>query len=351
MRAATRRLAARPWHAARGAGAVGLAALLASCPPASRPPADHGGSTTRTTATRDHDAGTDGAVAGPVCESAGDCEAGTTCVRSAGCEAATGPGRCVASDQCRGDLVTFCDCDGAPFYASETCPERAFVHLGGCDVGESTTDEPGSATRGDTTCDDATDCGRTRTCVGIEGCTTIWTCARSVRCVRDTQAFCGCDGATFRASMTCPGRPFRHRGACEDAGRSPAAALDGGPRGADAGVRDAGSRGADAGVRALDAGRRDAGAQRADAGRRPVEPGEGLAEPPVLEPGECASARDCGGGEVCEGAEGCSAAWRCAPAHPCTRDTQYFCGCDGRTFRASMQCPGRPYVHRGACAP
>lgn len=314
------------------------------------------------------DAGPATAELGPPCESASDCPPDARCVRAPGCEPA-GAGHCAAGAQCSDDYATFCDCDGVSFHASATCPERGYARQGECSLGEATTEAAVETSSGDATCDDATDCTRGRTCMGIEGCTTIWTCARGVRCSRDTQAFCGCDGQTFRASMTCPGRPFRRRGPCDDGtgSVSPASALDAGARATDVGVRtmdagvrawdagvratDAGVRATDAGVRATDAGVRavDAGARAVDAGVRAMDAGVAPAPAPALGAGECRTARDCARGEACEGDEGCGTVWRCVPAHPCTRDTQYFCGCDGRTFRASMQCPGRPYAHRGSC--
>ncbi|MBI4700160.1 MAG: hypothetical protein HY744_03160 [Deltaproteobacteria bacterium] len=34
-------------------------------------------------------------------------------------------------------------------------------------------------------------------------------------CTRDLRAYCGCDGRTFHASGSCPGRPYARRGPCE----------------------------------------------------------------------------------------------------------------------------------------
>jgi hypothetical protein len=34
------------------------------------------------------------------------------------------------------------------------------------------------------------------------------------RCTRDQHAYCGCDGQTFNASGTCPGRRYASDGAC-----------------------------------------------------------------------------------------------------------------------------------------
>jgi hypothetical protein len=50
-----------------------------------------------------------------------------------------------------------------------------------------------------------------------EGCTDDrpGTCApRSRACTRDLRQYCGCDGKTFGASGSCPGRRFAARGRC-----------------------------------------------------------------------------------------------------------------------------------------
>jgi hypothetical protein len=43
--------------------------------------------------------------------------------------------------------------------------------------------------------------------------------------------------------------------------------------------------------------------------------------------------------------------WTCQrpPPERCNPDTQVFCDCERNTFRASMNCPGQPYAHRGSC--
>jgi hypothetical protein len=54
------------------------------------------------------------------------------------------------------------------------------------------------------------------TCEG-EGCTDDrpGTCAPRARpCTRDLRQYCGCDGKTFGASGTCPGRRFAARARC-----------------------------------------------------------------------------------------------------------------------------------------
>jgi hypothetical protein len=119
------------------------------------------------------------------------------------------------------------------------------------------------------------------------------TCATEARlCTKDLREYCGCDGATFMASGTCPGKPYKMRGACEV----------------------------------------------------PKEGGQGRAAG-----APCRSAKDCASG-VCEG-EGCDGKGPvCGSAsRMCTKDYRPYCGCNGVTFRSSGSCPGRPYAHRGSC--
>lgn len=119
------------------------------------------------------------------------------------------------------------------------------------------------------------------------------TCAPVDRiCTRDSRAYCGCDGQTFRASGSCPGRRYAAEGECESAAAGPGA--DGSP---------------------------------------------------------CLTAQDCQSG-VCEG-QGCGPdqPGECKPAaRPCTRDYQTYCGCGGQVFHGSGSCPGQRYAHRGECS-
>ncbi len=118
------------------------------------------------------------------------------------------------------------------------------------------------------------------------------TCASPDRmCTRDSAAYCGCDGQTFRASGSCPGRRYAQKGECPASG-----------------------------------------------------PGDGSDGSPCKTAGDCASG-------ICEG-EGCGddKLGTCQPAsRPCTRDYQAYCGCDGQTFRGSGSCPGKRYASRGEC--
>jgi hypothetical protein len=113
---------------------------------------------------------------------------------------------------------------------------------------------------------------------------------RQRACTFDIATFCGCDGATFDASGTCPERRYAHRGACT------------------------------------------------------VAPG-GLADGAT-----CLAGDECASG-VCEG-QGCGddAPGICAPStRRCTRDRRAYCGCDNVTFYGSGSCPGRRYLRTGAC--
>jgi len=62
-------------------------------------------------------------------------------------------------------------------------------------------------------CSRADEC-KSGVCEG-EGCTTGPKCAPAERmCTQDLVEYCGCDGAPFRASGSCPRRPYKNRGAC-----------------------------------------------------------------------------------------------------------------------------------------
>jgi len=70
--------------------------------------------------------------------------------------------------------------------------------------------------------------------------------------------------------------------------------------------------------------------------------------PSKLSTGEvCTSADQCQSGH-CEGGCGPKEA-RCVERTGCTRDGRFYCGCDGKTFRASSRCPTRPYASMGRC--
>ncbi len=152
-------------------------------------------------------------------------------------------------------------------------------------------------------CTAAADCA-SGICEG-EGCGDArGVCAEASRaCTKDLRQYCGCDGVTFGASGSCPGRRFAHAGECQAAQPEPPPKCPGGP------------------------------------------------DCPKLADGSpCLAATDCVSG-TCEG-EGCGASTPgvCAPkTRRCTRDRRPYCGCDGVTFYGSGTCPGRRYAAREMC--
>ncbi|MBX3274397.1 MAG: hypothetical protein KF729_29300 [Sandaracinaceae bacterium] len=172
-----------------------------------------------------------------VCQSSDDCPSGFVCAGSEGCSTLwTCVRRTRVRPRCTREVAAFCSCDGDSFEGARTCPGRPYLHRGYCDGDEPTDVATADATadagvvardtgvapprrpdegEGPRVCVRDRDCPRGLICTGTEGCTSDWYCARPrQRCIADTQYFCSCGGETFTASMTCPGRPHRHRGAC-----------------------------------------------------------------------------------------------------------------------------------------
>jgi hypothetical protein len=83
----------------------------------------------------------------------------------------------------------------------------------------------------------------------------------------------------------------------------------------------------------------------------PAEPPSNGAVAPgsVAAGGACEIAADCASG-VCQGM-GCGPRQGvCADKMArCTRDLVAYCGCDGKTFRASSTCPGQRFANKGEC--
>jgi len=153
-------------------------------------------------------------------------------------------------------------------------------------------------------CTTSRECGAGLACRGPRGCNQAWACGASEACDGERVAYCDCDGSTFHAPSGCPGRSYSRVGACEAMG--PLAEAD------------------ESGVHAHD-------------------------EPPTTQDRLCASNAECRRGEQCFGAPGCGMQWRCQRLRGCDRARVELCDCNGETFRASVQCPGRPYARRGAC--
>ncbi len=142
---------------------------------------------------------------GAACASAADCDSGLCEGQGCGSDA---PGHCVAKERvCTMDLIAMCDCDGKTFQSSSTCPGRRYAHRGAC--APPPKKAAGEACTADGDCDSGV-------CEG-QGCTddAPGTCAPAARkCTRDRRPFCGCDGAVFMTSGSCPGRRYAHPGKC-----------------------------------------------------------------------------------------------------------------------------------------
>lgn len=188
-----------------------------------------------------------------VCTSDDDCRRGHVCVGTEGCSTLwTCVRRWRVRPRCTRRTDHYCSCDGQTFEASATCPGQTYLHRGYCPGDEppppeeplvaeaepepepEPTPEPEPEPTAEpepepepiaaapepepeepAACMSNRDCPRGQVCTGTEGCTTDWHCERPrERCIADTQYFCSCTGETFTASMTCPGRPHRHRGSC-----------------------------------------------------------------------------------------------------------------------------------------
>lgn len=182
------------------------------------------------------------------CTSSTDCRGGEICYGPPGCGMAW---RCERARGCaRGGRTTFCSCEGETFSAQRNCPGQPYTRRGACDeviataptesasttsssastsTSTSTSATVSTATATSTsvassstpaplapgTCRTNRDCHRGEVCAGPAGCGDPWTCVRRAeRCNPDTQYFCDCEGETFTASMTCPSRPYVHRGSC-----------------------------------------------------------------------------------------------------------------------------------------
>jgi hypothetical protein len=70
-------------------------------------------------------------------------------------------------------------------------------------------------------CSSSNPCEVGLTCSG-QSCGGTWECIAHFdellehACAEEVVQFCGCDGVTFEASVTCPDRPWSHVGACDD---------------------------------------------------------------------------------------------------------------------------------------
>lgn len=159
------------------------------------------------------------APAGAACTAATDCASGVC--EGEGCGDTKGV--CAASNRaCTKDLRQYCGCDGVTFGASGSCPGQRFAHAGACPAATPPPPPPGCpggagcpAQADGAPCLVATDCA-SGTCEGLGcGAGAPGVCMpRARRCTRDRRAYCGCEGTTFYASGSCPGRRHSAREAC-----------------------------------------------------------------------------------------------------------------------------------------
>jgi uncharacterized protein YceK len=143
------------------------------------------------------------------CTTTADCRPGLECLGGEGCSI---PWTCqpALGRPCTDDFSPFCGCNGMTFFGSSSCPSQPYRYRGPCDEPPPPVDA-GPPPR---TCRGNVDCPAGAMCAGPEGCGIPWTCQPSQPCTRDLATYCACDGSTFMASSTCPGRPYLRRGQC-----------------------------------------------------------------------------------------------------------------------------------------
>jgi len=143
------------------------------------------------------------AQVGAHCNDNGDCTSGVC--EGVGCD--LGEGVCApASRPCTRDLRPYCGCDGETFQSSGRCPGRRYAYRGSCSAPRA----DGAACASDLQC-------QSGICEGL-GCgdDESGRCVPTGRmCTADVKQYCGCNGKTFTASGSCPGRRYAGAGACK----------------------------------------------------------------------------------------------------------------------------------------
>ncbi|HUS66767.1 MAG TPA: hypothetical protein VMZ28_19655, partial [Kofleriaceae bacterium] len=159
-----------------------------------------------------------GSVAdGAACTAAADCASGIC--EGEGC--APNGGVCASKSRaCTRDLRAYCGCDGVTFRSSGSCPGGRFSARGECPAAHGGVGTPdgtiatGTAKDG-AECRAGSDCA-SNICEGVGcGATDHGVCmAKNRPCTADLRPYCGCDGATFRSSGSCPARRYSKKGEC-----------------------------------------------------------------------------------------------------------------------------------------
>ena len=104
---------------------------------------------------------------------------------------------------------------GSPDAGDDAAPDGGESDGGLSDAGD---DEGGII---DSLCTTAEPCAAGLSCYA-DACSDEWHCVSHFDetvehpCEPEMMFYCGCDGVTFEASVTCPDRPFSHPGACGD---------------------------------------------------------------------------------------------------------------------------------------
>lgn len=147
-------------------------------------------------------------------------EDGSPCLRTSDCQSGVCEGQGCGRDQagtcaparriCTRDMQTYCGCDGQTFQGSGSCPGKRYLSRGECTADAvSPVADGGNCLRAD-------EC-QSGVCEG-QGCgdDAPGLCVSTKRmCTRDFRQYCGCDGATFGGSGSCPGKRFSKPGPCQ----------------------------------------------------------------------------------------------------------------------------------------
>ncbi|MDO9015702.1 MAG: hypothetical protein Q8S73_09640 [Deltaproteobacteria bacterium] len=149
------------------------------------------------------DAGPPDAPSPRACQSTADCERGDECHITEGCAT---PSYCgpMLGRPCTGDVVPYCGCDGATFFASSTCPTRTYERRGRCE----------SADAGTPACvfPDGRVCLPGQRCPAPDGCNTCTCTPEGLAC---TEIACVDGGPPRDGGLVCAALDARGEGDCD----------------------------------------------------------------------------------------------------------------------------------------